>query len=170
MTEQPAERVSAPLAPRLDDRLFVLCGLAWAAGLIHVVAAIDHVEESLLYAAFFALLAPAQLGWGALVYRRHTRRLMRAGAMLSLAVAATWLASRTTGMPVGPERWQPEPVGPLDAVATADEVALALLAFVQLRGAPNGTAAGAIGHLTAAAGVGLILLSSLAVALVGHAH
>ena len=29
-----------PAAGRLDDRLFVACGLAWAAGLLHAVAAL----------------------------------------------------------------------------------------------------------------------------------
>lgn len=170
MTERRAEHAPAAAGARLDDRLFVLCGLAWAAGLIHVVAAIDHVGEELLYAAFFAFLAPAQLAWGTLLYRRPTARLLQAGAVVSLGVAAIWLVSRTSGLPAGPEPWQPEAVGPLDAIATADEVALALVALAELRGPVTGRAVRVLGRVGTAAGVGLILLSSLAIALAGHAH
>ena len=144
----------------LDDRLLIACGLAWAAGLIHVLAAVQHVSEYVPFAVFFELLALAQFGWGVAIYRSASRRLLALGAAASLLVVAVWVVSRTAGVPLGPAPWTPEPVGLLDTVASADELVLALLVLFQLR--PwNGRAARAVGVFAAGAGLCLILLSSL---------
>jgi hypothetical protein len=153
--------------PLLAAELLIACGLSWSAGLIHVKAGIDHLHEHVLVSAAFGLLAAAQLVWGIALYRRPTRGLLAAGAALSLVVVALWGMSRSAGLPLGPDRWSPEPVGALDSVASADEVVLALLAFLHLRAGP---AARGVAPLAAAAGMCLILLSSLLVALGGHAH
>jgi len=160
------ELATARPAAQLDDRLFIACGLSWAAGLIHVRAAFDHIDEYALYAVFFALLAPAQFAWGTALYRRASRRLLYAGAGMSLLVAALWIVSRTSGLPIGPTPWRPEAVGPIDSLCTADEVVLAALALLQLR--PGGRGPGR--RLLAAAGIGLILLSSVVLVMAGHAH
>jgi hypothetical protein len=156
---------------RVDDRLFIVCGLAWASGLIHVVAAIQHVDEYLLFAVFFAWLAPLQFAWGVAVYRRPDRRLLMLGAVGSLVVAAIWLVSRTSGLPIGPTPWEPEAMGPLDVLSSADEVVLAAMVFLGLGAPSRATLARTCGYLAGAAGTGLILLSSLAlVAGGGHVH
>jgi hypothetical protein len=153
-------------ARRLDDALFAACGLAWAAGLIHVRAAIDHIDEYVLYAIFFEALALGQLLWGAALYRAPKRGLLYAGAVVSVLVALLWVASRTSGLPIGPHPWRPEPVGALDVIATSDEVALALLAALHLRPAtPRRLRLAVVG-----AGVWLILLSSLTLTVPGHGH
>ena len=120
--------MSVPARARVDDALFVACGLSWGAGLIHVVAAFEHVEEYALFAAFFAVLAPAQFAWGVLVYRRPERRLLVAGAIGSLLVVAVWAVSRTVGLPIGPG--QPEAVGAIDALCSLDETLLAALVLL----------------------------------------
>jgi hypothetical protein len=149
--------------PRVDDRLFALCGLAWAAGLIHVAAAISHLDEYALYAVFFEVLAMAQFAWGYAVYRAPTPRLLTVGAIASVLVVALWIVSRTAGMPIGSEPWRPEAVGPLDALASADELILALLVAMRLRGPGRSLAHGAA--------VCVILLSSLALTSgAGHVH
>jgi hypothetical protein len=155
---------------RLDDGLFIACGLAWAAGLIHILAAIQHVDEYVLFAIFFALLAPAQFAWGAALYRRPGRKLLIVGAAGCLMVAALWVASRTTGLPIGPDPWTPEPVGPIDALATADEVALVLVAAIQLARPARGALGRWCRYLVLGVGTCLILFSSLALVLGGHAH
>ena len=153
--------MSEPARPRLDDALIVACGLAWGAGLIHVVAAFDHVDEYVPFAVFFALLAPLQFAWGVAVYRRPDRRLLIAGAVGSLAIVALWILSRTTGVPIGPQAWQPERVGVLDAICSADEAVLAALVFV-----PRSLRRPALGF-----GTMLILTSSLVlVGGGGHVH
>jgi len=146
---------------RVDDRVFVACGLAWAAGLIHIEAAIEHSRESALYVVLFAILAAVQLAWGTVLYRRPARRVLLAGGGLSLAVVLVWAFSRTTGLPIGPDSWQPEPVGAADAIATADEIVIALLLWAR---------GGLLGRLVTAAGTALILLSSIVLMLAGHFH
>jgi hypothetical protein len=133
----------------VDDRTLALCALSWAAALIHVVAAVGHVDESGTEVAFFVLLALAQLGWGVALYRAPSPALLRAGAVLSLLVVALWAASRTVGVPLG----EVEPVGALDVLASANELALAALVAIRL---PVVTP-------------GLLLLSGLAL-VSGHVH
>ena len=156
--------------PQLDNSVFVACGLACGSGLIHVDAAVEHFHEYVLFAAFFVALACLQFAWAAAAYRRPTRAILRAGALGSLLVVALWVVSRTSGLPLGPERWEPESVGGFDSIATADEIVLALLIL-----APAGLRGGAAGRWISkegALGVGLflILLSSLALVSGGHAH
>ena len=84
-------------------------------------------------------------------------------------VAALWMISRTSGLPIGPQPWAPESVGALDSIATANEIALALLVFFQLRhGRSRALTRGCSSVMTGTA-LCLILLSSLAL-LGGHAH
>jgi hypothetical protein len=155
--------------PRLNERLFIACGLAWVTGLIHFEAAIQHIDEYLLYSLFFVLLAAAQCLWGIAVYKSPSRKLLAAGVTMSLMVAVLWILSRTSGLPIGPQSWTPEPIGALDSIATANEIVLALLLFLQLR--PSATGALARGCMRVATGTALclILLSSLAL-IGGHAH
>jgi hypothetical protein len=159
----------APAARRLDERLFIACGLAWVTGLIHVEAAIQHVAEYMLYAVFFVLLAAAQGLWGIAVYRSPTRKLLTAGAITSLMVATVWVISRTSGLPIGPQPGTPEPLGALDSIATTNEAAIALLVFFKLRGEPPSALLRGCTRLTTATAICLILLSSLALT-GGHAH
>jgi hypothetical protein len=169
-SQESPPAVAVPAAGRLDNALFIACGLAWSAGLIHVEAAIQHVDEHLLYAVFFALLAPAQFAWGVALYRRPGRRLLLAGAVGSLLVVALWIVSRTSGLPIGPAAWVPEPVGPIDSIATADEAVLALVALLRLPASRGTKMMRASRYVAAAAGTGLILFSSLALVLGGRAH
>jgi hypothetical protein len=149
-------------AGRLDDRLFVACGLAWAAGLVHAVVTLAHLSGYVPFTAFFALAGAAQIGWGIVLYRSPGRGLLVAGALLSAAIAAIWLLSRMKGLPIGPDAWEAKPVGVLQSVATLDEIALVLMALLALR--PRRT--GRIGRAFRLAGtslaVYLLLLSSLA--------
>jgi hypothetical protein len=155
---------------RLDDGVFIACGLAWGAGLIHVQAAIEHSGHFLLFTAFFALLAAGQFLWGIAAYRCPAPKLLAAGAALSLSVVAVWVTSRTTGLPLGPTRWRPEPVGLLDSIASADEALLALIIVLPLRSGQANALMRGSERLANGAGLGLILLSSLALVLGGHAH
>lgn len=127
---------------RLSDQLFIACGLAWSAGLLHVIA--EPITVPL------ALVAAAQLAWGVALYRRPSRSVLAVGLLLSLAVAAGWIASQ-----VG------KPVGAVGSVAAADELALALLALSQLRPRRTGRATRALRVAGTALTLYLILLSSL---------
>jgi hypothetical protein len=154
----------------MDDALFLAAGLSWGACMIHVEAAIDHFQESVLYAVFFAVLAVVQLLWGIAIYRRPSRRLLAAGVVMSLMVVALWIMTRTTGIPVGPERWTSEPVGTADSLASGDELVLALVVMCRLGADRAGPVVRGIANLGILAGVFLILLSSMVLTLGHHVH
>ena len=161
----------APSARRVDDVVVAVCGLSWAAALIHAEAAVEHAEVAVLHSVFFAAAASFQFLWGIVAYHRPTPRLLWTGAAFSLAIALLWVLSRTSGVPIGPGAWTPEPVGLSDVLATADELVLALAVLVHLRARGDRGPAVALRAAIAAAGVSLVLLSSLAVTFSsGHPH
>jgi hypothetical protein len=169
--EELDARLARPLShpePRtVDDAVLIACGLALGAGAIHVVACYQHVQEYLLYSVFFGLLAVGQIGLGVALYRSTRALWLWVGATTSLAVVALWVVSRTVGLPLGPETWTPEEVGPLDIVASADELVLALLMVLQLR---PGDRPVAIACRRAAMGAGLFLFIMSALVLSGGHH
>lgn len=122
---------------RLSDAMFLACGLAWGAALVHAVTAAQQ-------APLFVPAAVAQLGWGIALYRMPSRRLLASGALLSVALVALDVAN---------------PVGGLESIAAADEVALAVLALVQLHN-PGG--ARILRRAGGAVALYLVLLSSMA--------
>jgi predicted branched-subunit amino acid permease len=154
----------APAEGSMSDSLFVACALAWASALVHVVAAFDHLGESRLFAALFVLSAVLQFAAGWAMYRRPSRRVLAFTVVLSVGIAAVWLMSRTVGLPIGPEHWTPEEIGPLDVISTADELALPWLVAVYARRTPRPLAVTAN-----VAGGALVVVSALAFML-GHAH
>lgn len=155
-------------ARQVESDVLVMCALAWAAALIHVQAAVDHLSEVPAYTVCFVILAVAQLAWGIAVYRSPRRNLLIAGAVGSVCVLAVWVLSRTSGLPLGPQRGEPEQLGLLDALASADEIAL--IVIVALRLGTRHLDGGRIGWLMRAGCAGLILLSSMVLAGGVHAH
>src|ERR1700712_1833073 len=144
---------AAGTARTIDDQLLVACGLALGAGLIHVVAAVEHLDEYTLYSLFFVMLALAQFALGIALYRSPSPRLVMYAAVGSLLVVGLWLVSRTVGLPIGPSIWTPDPVGAIDTIASGDEIALALLMGFRLRPSSGGT--GAIVFRRVVTGAGL---------------
>lgn len=53
----------------------------------------------------------------------------------NLAIVVLWAVSRTSGLPAGPEQWEPEAVHGVDLLASAEEVVLAFAA-TRLWGVP----------------------------------
>lgn len=93
----------------------------------------SHFVEYWVFGLLFAIVASLQLTWAELVRRRpEDSRLVLAGAVVNVAVVAVWLASRTTGLPIGPSGGEPEPVGWKDLLATADEIFLVLAALLMV--------------------------------------
>ncbi len=116
------------------DPIRLVAGFAVAAGVIHAVALVQHFGEGFLYGVFFAVVSASQLAWGTRVYRQPDKwRSLAAGAVANLTIAAVWVLSRTTGVPLGPEAGQPEAAGVIDILATLDEVAIAACVIAILR-------------------------------------
>lgn len=157
-------------ARRVEDRIMIACGLALGSGLIHVIAAVQHLAGYAPYTVFFEVLALAQFWWAIAIYRSARPRLMINGAVVSLGVVLIWLASRTVGLPIGPQPWRPEPVGVLDVVASADELVLALVVMFQLMPSSDRPVVVVCRRIVTGAGIWLILLSSLAFIAIDQTH
>jgi hypothetical protein len=141
--------LSALLLRRRDDRfevqgpagmaisvptalLVVLAALSVGAATIHFAVIAQHLDEWWLTGTFFVVVALFQLAWGLLVLLRPFALVLLSGAVVNALVVATWIVSRTTGVPVGPEAGEAESVGFPDALATGFEAVLVVLAVVVL--------------------------------------
>ncbi|HEX8927520.1 MAG TPA: ATP-binding protein, partial [Actinomycetota bacterium] len=117
----------------LDWRL-LLMACSVGAALVHADVIDSHFQVSALYGWFFVLSAFTQLAWGLLAVWRLDRALLVWGAVGNGLIVLLWVVSRTVGLPVGPQPWQPETTGAFDVLATALELALVAGAIVLLTG------------------------------------
>ncbi len=110
-----------PLDGRSPHLRAAAAGLVGAA-VIHAIVIPEHFREYVAFGVFFSVLTVAQLAVAAIVVYRPDARTVRYVALGSAAVVVLWLVSRTSGVPVGPEQWQPESFGRLDLGATVAEL------------------------------------------------
>jgi len=162
---RPAQRpvpVSGQRADRDRNPARVMSAVSLAsiaAGVINIAAAATVGRGSAVNLAFFVAVAAAQLVWGAVALAWAPRWWLALGAAGNLVVVATWVLSRTAGLPAGPEAGIRLPVRFPDGLATALEVvviigAAALLAW---RPVPARSAARSPGVAIAAAVVAGVL-------------
>ena len=104
--------------------LSVISVASIAAGAINIAAAATVGRGSAMNLAFFVAVAAAQLVWGATALAWAPRWWLALGVAGNLVVAATWVASRTVGLPAGPEAGITLPVRFADGLATALEVVI----------------------------------------------
>jgi hypothetical protein len=132
-----------------------------AAGAINIAAAATVGRDSSTQTlAFFVAVAAAQLAWGAVALVRAPRWWLALGAVGNLLVVATWVVSRTVGLPVGEYAGVTLPVGVADGLATALEAVTAAGAvWLLVRGrAPARSPARSVGATVATA----VLVGALA--------
>jgi hypothetical protein len=101
--------------------------------LIHIVVLPEHLREWWAAGVFFAVVSALEGGVAAAALFRPSRCVWQAALALSLATVAVWAWSRTAGLPFGPDRWTPEPVGRADVAASVLELATAAAALSLLR-------------------------------------
>ena len=147
-----------------------LTGLAATAGLIHLVAAAEHVGVDWSLGVFFVLVGAGQLLAARLVHRDpRDARLLTLVAAASVAIALLWIFSRTTGVPFGPDAGEVESVGVADTIATLLELGFAALAAAVLWGGGR-----AVAWLSTGMGIRLtfavLSLALMLAALGGHEH
>ena len=106
--------------------LGALASLSAAAAAIHFAVVFEHFRDYLLYGVFFLVLAWAQLIWPAVLLWRPSRLWLWLGIAGNAAVLAVYVASRTVGLPFGPDLHQPEQVGGLDVMSCVLEFALVI--------------------------------------------
>lgn len=111
--------------------------LSVVAGALHLMAGPEHFEEWWGYGVFFLGAAVAQAGYGLVLWTEGVegwggwlavrRHVYLVGIAMTLAIVVLWVVSRTVGVPVGPEAFEPEGIGPLDLSSKAIEIVLVLL-------------------------------------------
>ena len=99
-----------------------------AAG-IHFAVIGEHLQEYALFGYLFLALAWFQAVWAIAFLMRPSVVMGWLGIIVNLGAVAVWEWSRATGLPIGPEPWQPEAIGPLDVASSLLELILAVCAF-----------------------------------------
>src|SRR5579863_3065049 len=101
-----------------------LATLSAGAAAIHFAVIFEHFNEYVLYGAFFLVISWAQAIWAAVVLWRPSRTWLWLGIAGNAIIVAVYLASRSTGLPFGPDKSHPEAYGALDVVSIILELAL----------------------------------------------
>ena len=126
-----------PLTRRTpSDRFALRLALAAAAigaGVIHLSVASEHLAEYVPLGIGFVAAGVLQLGWGVAIALRDSRALLYGGAAGSLLFLAVYAMSRTVGLPLGPEAFEPEALGTADLLCCALEIPVALGAYALAR-------------------------------------
>jgi hypothetical protein len=124
LAEEPRPGPALPVV-RATSMLVAL--LSIGAAVVHFAVIAQHLDEWWLTGLFFVSIALFQLAWGLLVLIRPSARVYVVGALANALIVVTWIVSRTTGVPIGPEAGEAEAVGFPDALSTAFEIVLVAL-------------------------------------------
>ena len=108
-------------------RPYVLGGLSAisvGAAAIHFGVVFEHFAEYTIYGVFFLIISWAQLIWPAALLWRPSRLWLWLGIAGNAIVIAVYVASRTVGLPFGPDLHHVESAGALDVTSCILEFAL----------------------------------------------
>lgn len=144
------------ISTRRDAARLALALASAGAGTIHVALGPAHLTQWAVLGWGFYLSGALQLLWALALVRRE--RWLVTGALGSLLFVGVWLVSRTTGLPLGPERWQAESVGRADLLCVALEVVVAAGALFLVRRPAAGRSAS---RVTARAAVALAAVAAV---------
>lgn len=112
---------AAPLRHVSDELTLTTSFMLAAAGLAHVSVTPAHFEEWWVFGALFLLTAVLQLGLAICLLVRPSPARYGLAAAVNVGLIATWLVSRTSGLPFGPDAGVREALGPLDLLTTLIE-------------------------------------------------
>jgi hypothetical protein len=104
--------------------LGALAALSVGAAAIHFAVVFEHFAQYTPYGVFFLVISWAQLIWPAVLLWRPSRPWMWLGIAGNAIVIAVYAASRTVGLPFGPDVHHAESVGALDVVSCVLEFGL----------------------------------------------
>jgi hypothetical protein len=103
------------------------------AAAIHFAVAPMHIREYLPFGLLFVMTGVLQLVWALAVLLLWPRPLVfLVGVVLSLAVVAVWVLTRTVGAPIGPDAGRAEVVGAADTICSALELGVAAVSVLLL--------------------------------------
>ena len=94
---QPLESESASQGTGIPGALRVAAVASLAAGAIHATCVGSHGSEKTL-AIVFAVIAAAQIGWGAVALVRSGWAVVAAGVAVNGGAAVGWAWAKTTGI------------------------------------------------------------------------
>jgi len=121
LDETPTRNTPATARPYLFGGL---AALSAGAAAIHFAVVFEHFHEYVLYGVFFLVIAWAQAIWAGVMLWRPSRPWLWLGIAGNAIIVAVYFASRTAGLPFGPDKGHPEVYGALDVVSIILEVAL----------------------------------------------
>jgi len=149
----PASRTVAE-SDRNTARIVSVIALASiAAGAVNIAVAATIGADAQTH-AFFGVVGAAQVVWGLMALVWAPRSWLVLGALGNAVVVATWVVSRTVGLPIGQFAHQVLPVGFSDSVATILEAVTALgAAVLAVRGSGASRAAARVRGFALAAAV-----------------
>jgi len=158
------------ISTRRDAARLALALASVGAGVIHLALGPEHMAEWAVLGWGFYASGALQLAFGVLLVRRE--RLLRTGALLSLAFVGVWLVSRTTGLPAGPEKWEAEAVGRADLLCIGLELVVGIGALVLARRRELGRSSRpwTARALVAASAAAVLASTGAAVAAPAHEH
>jgi hypothetical protein len=172
---------AAAREPSLPARLPLLALLSAGAAAIHFAMMPAHFDESAWLGLGFAAAAWFQVGWALLAFTRPTERLLWTGIVVNALILGVYVASRTSGLPIGSHAGEAESWGFVDLLAAGLEVAVVLgAAALLIAGAKAASWTAAPAPVVAIAGIGVLALTTAAIASpsarehhdeqVGHTH
>ncbi|MDX6322048.1 MAG: hypothetical protein QOF52_1906 [Propionibacteriaceae bacterium] len=159
------------ISTRRDAARLALALASAGAGAIHLAFGPEHLTEWAPLGLGFYASGVLQLLWAGFLVRRE--RWLVAGSVGSLLFVGVWLVSRTTGLPLGPERWQAEAVGRADVLCVALELVVAAVALALVRRPGAGRAPArrlATRSVVALAAAAVLASTGAAVAAPAHEH
>jgi hypothetical protein len=125
---QDSRGLSESAAPRRllqrDAAVMIVATLSMAAAAVHANVTGEHFGEAFAYGVFFLACACLQ-GASAIAIAMHpSRKLLWCAIALNVSVVCVWTLTRSIGLPIGPNTWQPEPISAVDLLCTLVEGAI----------------------------------------------
>ncbi len=106
--------------------------LSLTAGAVHFGYAPHHLSEDWAHGWFFLLIAAYQCAFAVLIVARPRRWVWASAIIVNFGIIATWVISRTVGLPFGPEPLRSEVFSAPDIVSSIVEGFIIVLAIVAL--------------------------------------
>ena len=135
--DQPSDRSSNPrsgsdLSDRGQTVRWLAAILSLTAGAIHFGYAPHHLADDWAHGWFFMVIAAYQCLFAVLIVARPRRWVWASAIVVNTGIIATWLVSRTVGLPFGPEALRSESFSTPDIVSSVIEGVIIALAIVAL--------------------------------------
>ena len=110
--------------------------LSLTAAAVHIGYAPHHLSEDWAHGWFFLLIGAYQALFAVLIVARPRRWLWWSAIVINLGILATWVVSRTVGLPFGPQQLRSESFSAPDIVCAVIEGLIIVFAAASLV-APN---------------------------------